>query len=310
MIALTSIIYLIKIISLVHPLDTLPELQKFLEPLPIPALTAKNAREEFYILNAIFNNKHYHSKLVDNEAYSHLNRYTDVLPYEHTIVRLDDQGLNRDNYFNANYVENPLFPGQNTAFILTQGPLKTTVNDFWTMVERKNVRTIVAIVEPGSLGSRCYKYWPEKSLETSDFEVTVESDINRPLYQHKRLRVRRADATEDQVVNHYHIHVWHDMSSLDKSNIDHLLVLFDEMYAQRLKTQQPIVIHCSAGIGRSGTLAAAYSLYEFWRICQANGLEFKVSIFDLVFKIREMRYGAIQRLEQYEFLYNFVKQLK
>ncbi|XP_006820787.1 receptor-type tyrosine-protein phosphatase O-like, partial [Saccoglossus kowalevskii] len=127
-----------------------------------------------------------YSSLIGERAENRLkNRYTNILPYDHTRVKLiemneDDEEDIGSSYINANYISGYTSPRE---YIATQGPLPTTKDDFWRMVWEQNTQTIVMItrcVEKGKV--RCDHYWPFDSdpTEYGDITVTMASESVLP----------------------------------------------------------------------------------------------------------------------------------
>lgn len=270
----------------------------------------RNIGEEFKVLHEVTSDEQYASKLIKDERFKALNRYIDILPYEHTVVKLDDKELSPSNYINGSFLHNPLFGDAKPSFILTQGPLEHTVEHFWSMIDKQNVREVLCIVESHSLGSRCAKYWPSKKLKLEEYEVDVLSTAKNALYEKKEISLSNNKLKTCKQVQHYHVYNWLDFSTLTGEDINGLLTLIARLYEEQQKQASPIVVHCSAGVGRSGTFTAVYFAYEYWRHCKDTGIEFKVSVFDLVLHMRQMRLGLVQTVQQYKFIYALVAMFK
>lgn len=287
-----------------------PEAKPYTIPISQKEFGKRSITEEYKILDDITTDKQYISKLVRDDCYRNLNRYIDILPFEHSIVKLDEKKLSPDNYMNGNYLYNPLLSDQKKSFILTQGPLDHTVNNFWRMVDVEGVSNVISIVETNNLGLRCAKYWPEKKMKTSNYEIETINHSKNSLFHKKEFNLTNLTHKTVRKVNHYHIFNWIDFSTLNVDDMNGLLNLIDILYKERSKNFSPIVVHCSAGVGRSGTFAAIFFAYEFWKFCEKQGIEFKISIFDLLLQMRGMRFGLVQTLQQYKFIYAVVRKFK
>ena len=285
-------------------------LKEFTMPLTVEELGGRNYEREFQIINALTMNEGYLFKLISDESLAVYDRYRDVRSFRHSNVRLDDEALSPDNYINANYVVNPLAGSDSSLFILTQGPLEHTVNHFWRMVDKENSPLIVAIVEKELMGTRCAYYWDETSFNTTDYEINTYSNTASPLYILKQLIYINKAKEVEKMVQHYHVANWLDYSTLAESDYENLLSLLETLYQHRKTYKQPTVIHCSAGIGRSGTLAVILSAYEHWRQSQTNNTTFKLSIFNIVRTMRGMRFGVVQTAEQYQFIHKIISHFK
>ena len=118
--------------------------------------------------------------LVMDQKYSPLNRYSDILPYAHSRVKLVERGLKGDpdfnSYINANYIDSPLNEGDR-KIIRTQGPKGNTFVDFWRMIAQENVTLVVTtcnLVE--KMRSKCHRFWPEEPQLDSPPSIANEKD--------------------------------------------------------------------------------------------------------------------------------------
>ena len=190
------------------------------------------------------------------------------------------------------------------------GPLQWTVRDFWRMIWQENISIIVMTTNLRESGTnKCYPYWPSET----DGQLTVGC------YQMKNLKSERFDSflittltliklDQDQSRTIYHAHYlkWpdHGIPSVTK---DALLFLEKvEFYRQLIETKAPILLHCSAGIGRTGTFCAI-------DIGIKRYLETKmIDVPSTVIKMRQERAGSVQTEDQYLFVYlalmEFIKQ--
>ena len=181
------------------------------------------------------------------------NRFTNILPYDHSRVKLqpsdDEDG---SDYINANFT-----PGFNSKreFIVTQGPLHSTRDDFWRMCWETNSRAIVMLtrcVEKGR--EKCYQYWPydTEPVYYGDIQVTVMNESHFQDWNINEFRVMRGDTV--RTIRHFHFTTWPDFGVPEPPQI---LVRFVRAFRERVSPEQrPIVVHCSAGVGRSGTMIA------------------------------------------------------
>ncbi|XP_045478955.1 tyrosine-protein phosphatase 10D isoform X2 [Harmonia axyridis] len=218
------------------------------------------------------------------------NRFTNILPYDHSRFKLqpvdDEEG---SDYVNANYV-----PGHNSPreFIVTQGPLHSTRDDFWRMVWESNSRAIIMLtrcVEKGR--EKCDHYWPYDTLPVYYGDISVQI-LNETRYQDwnvSEFMVCRGD--QQRVVRHFHFSTWPDFGV---PNPPHTLVRFVRAFRERVGSdQRPIVVHCSAGVGRSGTFICLD------RILQQALVADYVDIFGIVYAMRKERVWMVQTEQQY-----------
>ncbi|GAB6018714.1 hypothetical protein CHUAL_000390 [Chamberlinius hualienensis] len=218
------------------------------------------------------------------------NRFTNILPYDHSRVKLlptdDEEG---SDYINANYV-----PGFNSPreFIVTQGPLHSTHDDFWRMVWEQNCRAIVMLtrcIEKGR--EKCDHYWPydTQPVYYGDIQATILNESQYPDWTVTEMKVSRGDTS--RLVKHYHFTTWPDFGVPDPPQT---LIRFVRAFRERNPPdQRPIICHCSAGVGRSGTFIALD------RILQHIIKYDYVDIFGIVFEMRKERVWMVQTEQQY-----------
>ncbi|RZC39021.1 Y phosphatase and/or fn3 domain containing protein [Asbolus verrucosus] len=218
------------------------------------------------------------------------NRFTNILPYDHSRFKLqpvdDEEG---SDYINANYV-----PGYNSPreFIVTQGPLHSTRDDFWRMVWESNSRAIIMLtrcVEKGR--EKCDHYWPYESMPVyyGDISVQILNETRYPDWNISEFMVCRGD--QQRVIRHFHFTTWPDFGV---PNPPHTLVRFVRAFRERVgPDQRPIVVHCSAGVGRSGTFICLD------RILQQILVSDYVDIFGIVYAMRKERVWMVQTEQQY-----------
>jgi len=216
------------------------------------------------------------------------NRYSDVLPYDRTRVKL--QG--RNDYINASHIVSP----SGKRWIAPQGPLPHTMIDFWNMVWQHGCTSIVMLTKTVENGrAKCHEYWPSTgALQNADWKlVPVDSDSHKELPLVTRT-FNMSSGTESRVITQYHYLGWPDHGVPESpSQLIQLLRL--------LKTsQEPIVIHCSAGVGRTGTLITLDTLIHLGLKVWHDGDDV---IFDTVSHFRKQRTLMVQSFEQYCFLY-------
>ncbi|EDV29302.1 uncharacterized protein TRIADDRAFT_51484 [Trichoplax adhaerens] len=187
------------------------------------------------------------------------------------------------------------------AFIATQGPLPNTIDDFWRMVWFQNVSLIIMITKVREKNlNKCEYYWPNSDqgqVTYGEIKVTLENICEREGYIVSQLKLENTKITESpRYVYHFWYTSWPDHGAPDSAR--QLLQLVKEVRVKRQELSTgPIVVHCSAGIGRTGCFIAisiGIIQYEMERV---------VDILNIVSSMREDRGGLVQTLEQYEFVY-------
>ncbi|XP_060240304.1 receptor-type tyrosine-protein phosphatase O isoform X3 [Meriones unguiculatus] len=228
------------------------------------------------------------------------NRYTNILPYDFSRVRLvsmnEEEGA---DYINANYI-----PGYNSPqeYIATQGPLPETRNDFWKMVLQQKSPIIVMLTQCNEKRRvKCDHYWPftEEPIAYGDITVEMISEEERDDWASRRFRITYADEAQD--VMHFNYTAWPDHGVPPANAAESILQFVHMVRQQATKSKGPMVIHCSAGVGRTGTFIALDRLLQHIR-----DHEF-VDILGLVSEMRSYRMSMVQTEEQYIFIHQCVQ---
>ncbi|XP_068632756.1 tyrosine-protein phosphatase non-receptor type 61F-like isoform X2 [Battus philenor] len=233
-----------------------------------------------------------------------LNRYRDVNPYDHSRVIL--KRFEKD-YINANFVK---MDRANRKYILTQGPLGSTVGHFWLMVWEQNSRAILMlnkIIEKNEI--KCHWYWPhgvgdQHKMVLSDVKLIVEqiSEEDCSYYSTRVFRIFDMESSEDREVIQFHYTTWPDFG-VPSSPIAFLNFLQKVRLSGALESNVgPAVVHCSAGIGRSGTFCLVDSCLV---IIEKEGLD-SVNIQQILLEMRKDRMGLIQTPDQLRFSYQAI----
>ncbi|KAM6991189.1 uncharacterized protein RBU47_015700 [Passerculus sandwichensis] len=221
------------------------------------------------------------------------NRYKSIIPYDHCRVVLQPSDTG-NGYINASYVDTYRSP---RFFIAAQGPLAGTVVDFWHMVWQEKTSVIVmltGLVEQNKI--KCEQYWPEEEQIYGDFTVTLNNTWTTTGLVKRIFCLQKAGCALPRAVEQFHYLLWPDHGV--PRNPSQLLCLVEVVNKRVLEAPAgPVLVHCSAGIGRTGTFIALDFLLKMGK---AEG---KVDVFRCVQQLREQRVSMVQTKEQYSFLY-------
>ncbi|XP_054617384.1 receptor-type tyrosine-protein phosphatase beta [Dunckerocampus dactyliophorus] len=240
------------------------------------------------------------SRLPENRA---KNRYNNILPYDSTRVKLsclDDDPCS--DYINASYV-----PGHNfrREYIATQGPLPGTKDEFWRMVWEHGVHAVIMVtqcVEKGRV--KCEQYWPahKEALYYGELVVQMTSESVLPEWTVREFRITsESGGGLARLLRHFHFTVWPDHGVPDSTHSLVQFVMTVRDFVDRSGGAGPSVVHCSAGVGRTGTFIALD------RALQQLDAKGSVDLYGCVFDLRLHRQHMVQTENQYAFLHQCVR---
>ncbi|CAF1226377.1 unnamed protein product [Adineta ricciae] len=274
--------------------NLLTHLQRLLQPINDSSLT--DMELEF---KRLANVKAQPSKFLsaNNPANKFKNRLVNILPYENTRVCLSPvRGVEGSDYINASYIDGYRFKN---GYIATQGPLTETVDDFWRMVWEHNVTIIVMLTKLKEMGrEKCTQYWPtDRSARYGYFVVDPVGAYNMPQYLLSEFKVTDSRDGQSRTVRHFLYTEW------PEQGVPKVGEGFIDFIGQVHKTKEgfgqegPIVVHCSAGAGRTGVFLTLSVVLERIRY------EGVVDVFQTVKLLRTQRPALVQTEDQYQFCY-------
>ncbi|KAF7654655.1 hypothetical protein LDENG_00066640 [Lucifuga dentata] len=253
------------------------------------------------LYNEIRNQASEHSyKVAKLPANRNLNRYRDVSPYDHSRVKLENS---ENDYINASLV---MVEEAQRRYILSQGPLRNTCGHFWLMIWEQCSKAVIMlnrVIEKGS--EKCAQYWPtteERQMSFTDtgFVVRLLSEEDQSYYIIRVLELQNTKTGESREIYHFHYTTWPDFG-VPESPASFLNFLFKVRESGSLDQEhRPSVVHCSAGIGRSGTFALVDTCLV---LMDRRKNPSTVDIQKVLLDMRERRMGLIQTPDQLRFSY-------
>ncbi|KAK9800312.1 hypothetical protein WJX73_000371 [Symbiochloris irregularis] len=250
------------------------------------------------------------------------NRYSDVLAFDDTRVHL--QVHDGSDYVNASHLTSRPGEGPSWHIIATQGPLPTTIEHFWQMVWEQHSAVVVMLtccVESNHV--KCANYFAEdagKALHSGALRVDTASVhvLDDDIILRELLITPRSDPTAPpRRVRHYHYHAWPDRSvpahafSLRQLSRNLATHISNSQAPGAVDPPGPPVVHCSAGIGRTGVLCTVViAMLRLRAVEPRDGLACRqaVSVKRIVAALRKQRAGMVQTFEQYRFCYQCIKE--
>ncbi|XP_046562129.1 receptor-type tyrosine-protein phosphatase T-like [Haliotis rubra] len=218
------------------------------------------------------------------------NRFLALYPYDESRVVLADG----EDYINANYIGGY---DDTQKYIATQGPKPGTVTDFWRMVWQEDVTQIVMLTRLMEMNKKkSAKYWPDatKTESYGNVQVNNKDVATRADYTISTFLVQCSGV--ERTVTHYHFTSWPDHGVPSAP----ALVNFWRLVKQGDMGRGPMVVHCSAGVGRTGAfLSLDYLMDE----AESNN---RVNVNMCVGKMRQNRMNMVQTESQYEFVHDVV----
>ncbi|XP_075704938.1 receptor-type tyrosine-protein phosphatase O [Rhinoderma darwinii] len=227
-------------------------------------------------------------------------RCHELMVYDFSRVKLvTTEEEEVSDYINANYI-----PGYNALheFIATQGPLPDTRNDFWKMILQQKSQVIVMLTQCNEKRRiKCDHYWPftAEPVSYGDIMVEMASEEEQADWAFRVFRV--SHAADTQHVLHFNFTAWPDHGVPAATAAESILQFVYMVRQKAAKTKGPITVHCSAGVGRTGTFIALDRLMQHIR-----DHEF-VDVLGLVGELRNYRMSMVQTEEQFIFLHQCVQ---
>ncbi|XP_031727729.1 receptor-type tyrosine-protein phosphatase delta-like isoform X18 [Anarrhichthys ocellatus] len=224
------------------------------------------------------------------------NRYANVIAYDHSRVILSGiDGVPGSDYINANYVDG--YRRQN-AYIATQGSLPETFGEFWRMVWEQHTANIIMMTKLEEKSRvKCDQYWPTRGTETYGLiQVTLLDTVELATYSVRTFALYKSGSNEKREVRHFQFTAWPDHGVPEHPTP--FLAFLRRVKACNPPDAGPMVVHCSAGVGRTGCFIVIEAMAE--RIKHEKTLD----IYGHVTLMRSQRNYMVQTEDQYIFIHD------
>jgi len=237
------------------------------------------------------------------------NRFRDVVPYDENRVKITNDKENKLGYVNASHISATVGDSQR-FYIAAQGPMANTVHNFWAMVQECDVHLIVMLTEVSgaSKASASIPYWPQNdgsSLELGEFTITKRFSSESGSYTTTTLQLTHGPSKKVRTVWHLQYSGWQDHGCPE--DVGEYLTFMEELSALRRHTvsevaagknrNTPVLVHCSAGVGRTGVTI----LSDILRYCADHNID--IDIPKVLSHLRQQRMLMVQTVAQYKFVH-------
>ncbi|XP_043118922.1 receptor-type tyrosine-protein phosphatase S isoform X3 [Puntigrus tetrazona] len=233
-----------------------------------------------------------HSNLEVNKP---KNRYANVIAYDHTrVILAPTDGIMGSDYINANYIDG--YRKQN-AYIATQGPLPETIGDFWRMVWEQRAASVVMMTKLEEKSRiKCDQYWPSRGTDTyGTVQVTLLDTMELATFCVRTFSLHKSGCNERREVRQFQFTAWPDHGVPEYPTP--FLAFLRRVKACNPPDAGPVVVHCSAGVGRTGCFIVIDAMLERIRH------ERSVDVYGHVTLMRSQRNYMVQTEDQYGFIH-------
>ncbi|XP_052404354.1 receptor-type tyrosine-protein phosphatase S isoform X3 [Carassius gibelio] len=233
-----------------------------------------------------------HSNLEVNKP---KNRYANVIAYDHTrVILAPTDGIMGSDYINANYIDG--YRKQN-AYIATQGPLPETFGDFWRMVWEQRAASVVMMTKLEEKSRvKCDQYWPSRGTDSfGAVQVTLLDTMELATFCVRTFSLHKSGCNERREVRQFQFTAWPDHGVPEYPTP--FLAFLRRVKACNPPDAGPVIVHCSAGVGRTGCFIVIDAMLERIRH------ERTVDVYGLVTLMRSQRNYMVQTEDQYGFIH-------
>lgn len=225
------------------------------------------------------------------------NRYANVTAYDHSRVILQSTDLPGSDYINANYCDGYR---KHNAYVATQGPLQDTCGDFWRMCWELRTTTIVMMTRLEERARiKCDQYWPPRGTETyGSMTVTITETQELATYAIRTFQLCRQGIAERREIKQLQFTAWPDHGVPDHPAP--FLQFLRRCRALTPPDAGPVIVHCSAGVGRTGCYIVIDSMLERMKHEKA------IDVYGHVTCLRAQRNYMVQTEDQYIFIHDAI----
>ncbi|TNV79490.1 hypothetical protein FGO68_gene17336 [Halteria grandinella] len=258
------------------------------------------------------------------------NKYNEILPYLHNQVKLkysfDTPDDKFQDYYNASFVNSSLVGSRGSkTFIAAMAPTINTVDSLWKLIVEQRISLIIQLCPDEENGKEmCFRYYRSQSEYQSNFTfggyqmvVKQRIEVRSGLFM-TDIQVIEQNGEIVHTVRHLQETLWPDnkppgvREDCGPSEAFQRLIYTIEVIERNrtVDPSSPVLVHCSAGVGRTGTLISLYTVYEAIKY-QRESLRLAdpmISIFGVVRRLREQRWNSVRNHAQYRYIYTFIQQ--
>jgi len=255
----------------------------------------------FFETPAYLDGEDFEIEIAELEKNQNKNRYIDIMPYDKTRVIL--KGSEND-YINANYIQMENEKGINRKWIAAQGPLPNTVQDFYQMIWESETELIIMVTQVVERGRRkCDQYWDSEEKQFGNLKVKMTSEdvtLRKNGIVERTLFLSSLSGDETREVKQIQFVDWPDHGVPDDpSHFLEFLFRINKL-KNELDLEKPTIVHCSAGVGRTGvTISLDYALENIRNILENDPIE-------ILIKMRQQRPCLVQTPDQFRFICNTI----
>lgn len=273
-------------------------------------LEKQDKDQEFtYLKELIDFNEKYTKRLRPDDEFT---RYGNIRCYEDNYVQISTP----HKVINASWIHLPY----EKSFISAQAPINDTIDDFWAMCFDYNINTIIMLCKIKEKGKeKCVEYWKDRiTISVTDYVETIfkvkstTEEINEDITI-RTCNVLNEKTNETRTIKQINYGGWPDHEIPDnlQSIYGNILFMFNLVDKLIGIGNPPVCVHCSAGVGRTGTFIALYNIYRniLSQIKDTNKKFITFSLMNLVRQLKEMRLYLVENFKQYELIYQIISKL-